>query len=170
MAISVLTGERVTLCPLLEEDLPRVLKTLLQPAVSEWWPDYTLQRLRADTFGSPETTSFVIEADGGFAGIILATEQTDAHYKSANMDIALDAAWQGKGLGRDALRTLARHLFGACGHHRLTIDPAFANERAISTYLAIGFKPVGIMRDYELGPDGEWHDNLLMDMLASELR
>ena len=26
------------------------------------------------------------------------------------------------------------------------------------------------MRQYERGPDGTWHDGLLMDMLASELR
>jgi len=26
------------------------------------------------------------------------------------------------------------------------------------------------MRQYERGPSGEWHDGLLMDMLAAELR
>jgi aminoglycoside 6'-N-acetyltransferase len=26
------------------------------------------------------------------------------------------------------------------------------------------------MRQYERGPDGTWHDGLLMDMLAGELR
>jgi aminoglycoside 6'-N-acetyltransferase len=26
-----------------------------------------------------------------------------------------------------------------------------------------------IMRRYERGPDGEWHDNLLMDLLAADL-
>jgi len=26
------------------------------------------------------------------------------------------------------------------------------------------------MRQYEQGPSGEWHDGLLMDMLAAELR
>jgi len=29
---------------------------------------------------------------------------------------------------------------------------------------------VGRMRQYERGPDGTWHDCLLMDMLAEELR
>jgi aminoglycoside 6'-N-acetyltransferase len=28
---------------------------------------------------------------------------------------------------------------------------------------------VGVMRQYERGVDGRWHDNLLMDMLADEL-
>ena len=51
----------------------------------------------------------------------------------------------------------------------LTIDPALANERAIRAYRGVGFRPVGVMRAYERGPDGTWHDGLLMDMLAGEL-
>jgi aminoglycoside 6'-N-acetyltransferase len=27
-----------------------------------------------------------------------------------------------------------------------------------------------VMRSYERGPDGTWHDGLLMDLLATELR
>jgi aminoglycoside 6'-N-acetyltransferase len=34
----------------------------------------------------------------------------------------------------------------------------------------VGFKPVGVMRRYERGQDGTFHDGLLMDMLAGELR
>jgi aminoglycoside 6'-N-acetyltransferase len=64
--------------------------------------------------------------------------------------------------------------FVALGHHRFTIDPALANERAIRSYAAVGFRPVGAMRAYERGRDGAWHDgawhdNLVMDLLAEEL-
>jgi aminoglycoside 6'-N-acetyltransferase len=51
----------------------------------------------------------------------------------------------------------------------LTIDPAADNEAAIKAYEKVGFGRVGIMRAYERGPDGTWHDGLLMDMLAEEL-
>jgi aminoglycoside 6'-N-acetyltransferase len=34
----------------------------------------------------------------------------------------------------------------------------------------MGFKRVGVMRLYERGPDGTFHDGLLMDLLAGELR
>jgi aminoglycoside 6'-N-acetyltransferase len=54
------------------------------------------------------------------------------------------------------------------GHHRLTIDPAAANRNAIRAYESVGFKPVGLMRKYERGRDGTWHDGLLMDLLAEE--
>ena len=84
------------------------------------------------------------------------------------MDIALAANHHGHGLGREALGPLARHLVDVRGHHRLVIDPAAANERAIAAYRRLGFRPVGVMRRYERGPDGTWHDGLLMDMLAAE--
>jgi aminoglycoside 6'-N-acetyltransferase len=83
------------------------------------------------------------------------------------MDIALAPPWQGKGFG-EALRTLASYLFAERGHHRLVIDPAASNERAIATYSKVGFKPVGVMRRYERGSDGTWHDGLLMDLLREE--
>ncbi len=75
----------------------------------------------------------------------------------------------GRGIGSDAVRTLARHLIVDRGHHRLVIDPAADNAAAIRCYSKVGFKPVGVMRRYERGDDGAWHDGLLMDLLADEL-
>ena len=64
---------------------------------------------------------------------------------------------------------MARFLIDARGHHRLVIDPAADNERAIRCYRSVGFRPVGIMRQYERGLDGSFHDGLLMDLVAEEL-
>jgi len=55
------------------------------------------------------------------------------------------------------------------GHHRVIIDPAVENERAIHVYEKVGFRRVGVMRRYERHSDGEWHDGLLMELLAEEL-
>jgi aminoglycoside 6'-N-acetyltransferase len=52
---------------------------------------------------------------------------------------------------------------------RLTIDPAADNVPAIRSYTKVGFRPVGVLRRYERGPGGDWHDGLLMDLLAEEL-
>ena len=79
------------------------------------------------------------------------------------------AAGQDRGFGPDAIRAVARWLFDERGHHRLTIDPAAANERAIRAYRKVGFRPIGIARLYERGPDGTWHDGLLMDLLREDL-
>jgi len=55
------------------------------------------------------------------------------------------------------------------GHHRLTIDPSADNARAIASYSKVGFKSIGVMRQYERQADGTWHDGLLMDLLHDEL-
>ena len=34
---------------------------------------------------------------------------------------------------------------------------------------ATSFRPVGVMRQYERGNDGQFHDGLLMDLLRDEL-
>jgi aminoglycoside 6'-N-acetyltransferase len=137
--------------------------------VAEWWGDP--EDAVADSLESGDDQAhFIIELEGEAVGAIQSYEETDPMYRHAAIDIALRSEWQGKGLGQEAIRTLARHLIDERGHHRLTIDPAAHNARAIKAYEAVGFKPVGVMRRYERGPDGEWHDGLLMDMLAEDLR
>ena len=49
------------------------------------------------------------------------------------------------------------------------VDPAADNAAAIRAYTKVGFRPVGIERRAERGADGNWHDVLLMDLLAEEL-
>ena len=117
----------------------------------------------------PTDTAFVIEIDGVVVGSIQCSEEPDPDYRHAVLDLFVDTAHQGGGLGPDAIRTAARWLIEERGHHRLTIDPSAANERAIAAYRRVGFRPVGVMRRYERGPDGTWHDGLLMDLLADEL-
>jgi len=89
-------------------------------------------------------------------------------YRHAGIDIYLGSRFQGQGAGRDAVALLARYLFEQRGHHRITIDPAAANDQAIGTYSEVGFRPVGVMRQYERG-GGQFHDGLLMDLLQGEL-
>jgi aminoglycoside 6'-N-acetyltransferase len=66
------------------------------------------------------------------------------------------------------VRTIVRHLIADHGHRRFEIDPAADNQPAIRCYTKVGFRPVGIRRGYERGPDDTWHDALLMDLLAEE--
>ena len=87
----------------------------------------------------------------------------------AAIDLFLATAAQGRGLGPEAVRLIATWLVDVRGHHRLTIDPAAHNVAAIRAYRKVGFSPVGTLRAYERGPEGEWHDGLLMEMLAGDL-
>ena len=113
--------------------------------------------------------TFVIEIDGETIGAIQYDEVTDPMYHHASIDIFMTSARHGQGFGSEAVRVLARYLIEERGHHRLTIDPAADNVAAIRAYEKVGFRPVGVMRSYERGPDGTWHDGLLMELLANEL-
>jgi aminoglycoside 6'-N-acetyltransferase len=90
-------------------------------------------------------------------------------YRHARIDIFVGHQYQDRGAGTEAVGLLARFLFEQRGHHRITIDPAAANRRAIRCYEKVGFRAVGVMRQYERGGDGHFHDGLLMDLLRSEL-
>jgi aminoglycoside 6'-N-acetyltransferase len=112
----------------------------------------------------------VIELEGDVVGAIQYDENDTPMYKSAGIDLFVTTPRHGQGIGTDAVRTLARYLIGERGHHRITIDPAADNAAAIRCYEKVGFRPVGVLRSYERGPDGSWHDGLLMDLLAAELK
>lgn len=133
------------------------------------WPRWTRSDIEDLVHGIDGQSGWWITVDGERVGFIQSWEDTDPEYRHAGMDIFLVERAQGKGAGTDAVRTLARHLIDDVGHHRLVIDPAADNERAIRTYEKVGFRRVGVLREYELGADGTWHDNVLMDMLAREL-
>ena len=114
-------------------------------------------------------TAFAIEEDGDLVGFAQWWENDSPDFRHAGIDLFLAAERHGRGLGRDAVRTLARWLVQERGHHRITIDPALANESAIRCYEAVGFRRVGVLRCYWHGPDGHWHDGLLLDLLADDL-
>jgi aminoglycoside 6'-N-acetyltransferase len=163
-----LRGDRVLLRPAREADLPALVAMNATPSVAAWWPPEGIEWWRRQL--DDETTAmFAIEVDGDLAGMVQYSEETEPDYRAAGIDLFLGPEHQDRGLGTEAVRTLARHLIRDRGHHRLTIDPAASNARAIACYRRVGFRDVGIMRRYERGADGTWHDGLLMDLLAEEL-
>lgn len=163
-----LAGELVVLRPLARSDAEALGAILGQPEVARWWVTTTVEAT-VDELYWHDHVGFAVEFGGRVAGYIQYTEEDAEDYRHAGIDVFLDATLHGRGIGSDAIRTLARHLLDTRGHHRLTIDPAASNEHAIRAYERVGFRRVGIMRAYERGPDGTWHDGLLMDLLVGEL-
>jgi aminoglycoside 6'-N-acetyltransferase len=166
---TTLSGNQVTLRPATVADTAALVAIRATPEVYQRWGGADLDTSVAEDLSDPQTHVFVIEYAGKVAGAIQWAEETDPDYRHANIDIYLDPSVHGRGLGTDAVRTLARHVIADQGHHRVTIDPAADNEAAIRCYAKVGFRPVGIMRRYERGSDGTWHDGLLMDLLADDL-
>ena len=163
-ALPSLRGERLLLRPAQDGDAQALTDILVEPEVARWWGHNDIASVREEMRAQP---SFVIVIGGAVAGWLQVHEETEPDYPSVAFDIVLAPAMHGRGLGQEALRLAIRHFIER-GHHRFSIDPSQANERAIRSYASVGFKPVGVLRAYERAPDGTWRDGLLMDLLADE--
>lgn len=162
----LLYGTEVTLRPVLDEDVDRLVDILAEPEVARWRSHHAT-RIFLDTRGRH---ALVVQVDGNLVGGIQYQEEPSRDYRHAAIDVFLDPSWHGKGIGADAVRTLARHLIYDLGHHRLTVDLVADNAKAIRSYRRVGFHPVGTMREYEYTPSGAWRDALLMDLLRTDLQ
>jgi RimJ/RimL family protein N-acetyltransferase len=154
---------RLRLRPLASGDEAELLRIHTTPEVLRWWD------VPADGFpwDEPESTRWTIELDRGIAGLIQAWEENEPRYRHAGVDLFLDPALHGRGLGAEAVRQVVRHLIDERGHHRITIDPAAGNIAAIRCYEKVGFRTVGVMRSYERDTGGGgWHDGVLMELVA----
>ncbi len=170
MKAVLLDGRRVHLRPAAPSDAATFAAILRDPTVHARWQAADVDKDAAELAAQADDVAvWAIESEGAVVGLIQAHEEPEPRYRHAGIDIVLVEGAQGRGLGSDAVRTVATWLIRERGHHRLTIDPAADNERAIAAYAKAGFRPVGIMRQYEGDLDGSWHDGLLMDLLATEL-
>lgn len=163
---AAIAGQTVVLRPTTAEHVPAFLEVLGHPDIAKWWGGYDLERVRRELLGPH---CYAIELAGEVTGLIIYREETDPDHRHAAMDVALHPDHQGQGLGSDAMRAMARFLFEHRGHHRIVIDPAAHNDRAIRSCSRAGFRPVGLMRRYERASDGSWHDGMLMELLADDL-
>jgi aminoglycoside 6'-N-acetyltransferase len=167
--LPTLHGSRVVLRPGCAEDATALRAVFDAPEVAYWWPSPTADELgEMLSNADPEVDVWLVELDRRVIGLIQAYEEADPMYRHAGIDIVLHPGVHGRGIGPEAIRVLARHLFEDRGHHRIVIDPNAANERAIRAYAKVGFQQVGVLRDYEWHADRGWTDGALMDLLRDE--
>lgn len=79
-----------------------------------------------------------------------------------------DEESRGKGYGREAIQLLLTFAFGYLNLHGVALWVFDFNTRGIACYRRVGFKEVG-RRRHGLLRNGEYHDVILMDILAEEL-
>ena len=80
---------------------------LAEPEVAErWLGTNALERVVDELYDADEHVPFAILAGDEVIGYIQYSEETDADYRHAGIDMFLGTAWHGRGLGRDALRAL----------------------------------------------------------------
>jgi aminoglycoside 6'-N-acetyltransferase len=163
-SIPPLRGERVVIRPIATPDIHRLREIHASAEVARWWNEPT-----ADfPYDTDETeTRLTIDLRGEVVGMIQFGEEPEPDYRHAWIDLFLGPGHLGQGLGADAVRTVARYLIEARGHHRITIDPATDNTRAIRCYEKAGFERVGVMRRAWRNSKGEWRDLLLMELVTN---
>jgi aminoglycoside 6'-N-acetyltransferase len=159
-----LAGPRVRLVPVAPEHRDRLRELRLDPEVLRWWHD------PEDDWPAPErnTVGYTVTLEGEVVGYAQWWQELDPAFRHAGIDLFLDPAVHGRGLGTETVRVLCAHLIDDHGFHRLVIDPAVDNEVAIACYRKVGFRPIGVMRQYGRDRFGVWRDGLLMEMLADE--
>jgi aminoglycoside 6'-N-acetyltransferase len=168
MELTTLRAGEIALRPIEERDLDALVAIVSAPGVAEWWGFIeSEEKLRKDVMCDGD--AFAVEIDGEIAGWLGVWEEDEPEFRHGGVDIMLASDFQGRGIGPRALRMAIDWLTDERGHHRVTIDPDVGNDRAIRAYEAVGFRPVGVMRKYSKGADGEWRDGLLMDLLAEDL-
>jgi aminoglycoside 6'-N-acetyltransferase len=160
-----LVGETVRLRTTTAEDAPRLREIRREPRIEAWW-DEVEEDFPMDV--DDDLTRLTILVEDEVVGMVQFAEEPDSKYRSASLDIFVAPSHQRRGLCGEAIGLVVAYLFGERGHHRLTIDPAAHNEAAIACYSRAGFEIVGRTRLSEReAATGEWHDQLLMELVRS---
>ena len=173
-----LRGQRVTLRPMTHDDAPHLVRWANDPAFAwfQWgrrpgrFPDDEAARKWIDTIAENRGVTFAIEHDGRPIG--------QANYrdvrpkgKSAEVGIGIgEPALWGRGLGREALGLLVKHLVDDLGLHRISLSVLAYNDRAIASYKAAGFEVEGIERDGVMTDRGFWADDVKMAYVVGRAR
>jgi aminoglycoside 6'-N-acetyltransferase len=161
----VLVGERLTLRPPSDADAAPLFGILREPEVSRWWVGYTPKRIREEILDSGN--ALVIDIDVSCAGAIFLYPSEDPEYPHVVIHLFLGAHWYGHRYGAEALATVVAHL-ATLGYSRFTLDPNVHNAPAIRSYERLGFRRVGVLREYQRRPDGSREDGLLLDLVLSD--
>lgn len=152
------------LVPCLPQHHARLRELHLEADVRRWWQDPSEEWPDDE----PDSVNYTILLDGQIIGFVQWAAEQDPMFRHAGLDLFLDPAQHGRGLGTEVVRLMCAHLIDEHAFHRLVIDPELENEAAIATYEKVGFRPVGVLRRYSRDRFGVWKDGLLLDLLAEE--
>lgn len=142
------TGRPVTLHAVDAENWRAVADSAPRDDQRAWVPAlaarYLVLSSREDTW-----TSLAVRAGDEVAGHIMwARDEEDGSHWVGGM--LIDAAHQGSGIGRAAVRTLAAWLSAREDGTSVRLSYAPANEAAAHLYMSLGFRPTGVEEDGEV--------------------
>lgn len=161
-----LTGPLVTLRTPLQQDLDPLTAILAEPEVAFWWVGYTPERVKREFIDAPDVTR-IIEVEGECAGAMFVLRGDDPEYPTTVMHLFIATRFRGRRIGEEALALAIRHEF-ANGITRVTLDPNENNDGAIRSYERLGFRRIGVLRDYQVRPGGHLEGALFLDLTRSD--
>jgi RimJ/RimL family protein N-acetyltransferase len=169
-------GERVRLRPMMHADADHIARWSADPefARNQWGRMRTqgvdAARRFIGWFDKEDSRLFAIELEGRVIGF---ANYRDVSREDRTCEIGLGIGerdlWS-QGLGRDALRTLLRHLFEDLDLQRVSLHVIATNDRAIASYKASGFEVEGVERLSRRADDGSFHDMVAMAAIRGRAR
>ena len=169
----MLTGERVTLRPIREDDLPTLYEWRIDMdtwALTQDTAPYpmTWERFVARSRESSESGSleFAVEAGGTLVGRV-GLFKFDPLARSYEVGLGFGPGHRGKGYGREVLALVVDLAFRHHNAHRVHLSCLATNEAAQRCYRAAGFVEEGRRRQ-SAWVDGEYVDEILMSRLATD--
>ena len=175
MNAATLVGTRVSLRPLVEDDAAVCHRWLNDPVVQRTLALHGQRVSEADSRAfirgaeSRGDLLFAIVAAGRYVGNcgLHGFAPLD---RRAELGIVIGApeCW-GRGYGTEAVRLVCRHGFDALGLHRVSLSCYANNARGLALYARVGFHVEGRRRE-AVFVDGGWVDELVLGLLAGELR
>lgn len=169
-----LTGELVVLRQLDEGDYDALTAAMDDPDVRRLTGSHaeiTEERAREWMRTRPDQTdrldlAIVDKASGEVVGEAVLNDW-DPDNQSCNFRILIGAKGQGRGLGTEATRLIVGYGIEQVGLHRISLGVYAFNPRAQRAYEKAGFVVEGVFRDALLW-DGEWVDEVMMSVLATD--
>jgi aminoglycoside 6'-N-acetyltransferase len=172
-----LTTERLVLRPFDTADAPAFAAYRSDPEVARYqgW-DAPFPLAQAEEFvrevgvldpTAPGWYQFAVEADGVLVGDV--GVGLHENRMQAEIGYTLATAYQGRGYAVEAVRRVLTYLFEVRGLHRVSAECDARNERSARLLTRLGFRQEG-HRVLSTWAKGEWTDDLLFGLLATEWR
>lgn len=161
-----IAGPIVTLRLPTPEDLDVLVKILREPEVELWWSGYDAERVQLEFIDDAVTTR-IIEVSGECVGAMKVLRGEDPEYPTTVMHIFLSTRLRGRRIGEESLALAIRQEF-AEGVSRVTLDPNAKNDGVIRSYERLGFRRIGVLRDYQVREDGRLEDAVFLDLTRSD--
>lgn len=175
--LPTLSGRRVELRWLEEEDVPALFEIFSDPEVMRYWSSPPLRDLGAaggllreihDHFRARTLFQWGIARRAG--GALLGTctlLHWEADHQRAEIGFALGRTHQGKGFGTEAVGVLLGFAFQTLGLHRLEADVDPRNQPSLRLLERLGFRREGTLRErYHV--NGEIQDSVILGLLRRE--